>query len=76
MRRILICGGVLGGGTAIVFAAAGVTSLLLPPSRIVPQSPARILDSTMPANMIVAPAVGPQADGLVEVPAPTSEENP
>jgi hypothetical protein len=30
MRRILICSGVLGGGTAIVFALAALTATLFP----------------------------------------------
>ena len=35
MRRILICSGVLGGGTALVFGAAALTAVLIPPGRIV-----------------------------------------
>jgi hypothetical protein len=43
MRRILICGGVLGGGTALVFGAAALTAVLIPPGRIVPQNQQMIL---------------------------------
>ena len=35
MRRILICTGVLGGGTAIVFALAGLTALAFPQGSVV-----------------------------------------
>ena len=36
MRRILVCTGVLGGGTAIVFALAAATSVLFPQGTLVP----------------------------------------
>jgi hypothetical protein len=75
MQRILICTGVLGGGSALVFAAAAITSVLIPPGRIVPQSPSMIFDSQMPARLggpvrviAVDQAVGP--DVFVELPAP------
>ena len=51
MRRILICTGVLGGGTALVFAAAAVTSVLIPPGRIVPQGQNIMFDRVMPASI-------------------------
>jgi hypothetical protein len=35
MRRILICTGVLGGGTAIVFALAALTAALFPQGSVV-----------------------------------------
>ena len=35
MRKILVCTGVLGGGTALVFALAAVTSLLFPQGTLV-----------------------------------------
>jgi hypothetical protein len=38
MRRILICTGVLGGGTALTFAAAALAATLLPGGTIVPAS--------------------------------------
>lgn len=36
MRRILVCTGVLGGGTALVFALAAATSMLFPQGTLVP----------------------------------------
>jgi hypothetical protein len=39
MRRILICTGVLGGGTAMTFAAAAVAATLLPGGTVVPANP-------------------------------------
>jgi len=75
MQRILICTGVLGGGTALVFGAAAVTSLLIPPSRIVPQGQMTMIERAMPANFGVPvralttdQAVG--AGVVVELPAP------
>jgi hypothetical protein len=35
MRRILVCTGVLGGGTALVFALAAATSMLFPQGTLV-----------------------------------------
>jgi hypothetical protein len=35
MRRILICTGVLGGGTALVFALAALTATLFPQGTLV-----------------------------------------
>lgn len=51
MQRILICTGVLGGGSALVFAAAAVTSVLIPPSLIVPQSQGFMTRQAMPASI-------------------------
>ena len=36
MRRILICTGVLGGGTALTFVAAALAATLLPGGTVVP----------------------------------------
>lgn len=36
MRRLLVCTGVLGGGTALVFALAAATSMLFPQGTLVP----------------------------------------
>jgi hypothetical protein len=36
MKRILICTGVLGGGTALVFAAAAIAATLAPAGQLVP----------------------------------------
>ena len=35
MRRVLICSGVLGGGTALVFALAALTATLFPHGTVV-----------------------------------------
>ena len=35
MRRILVCTGVLGGGTALVFALAAATAMLFPQGTLV-----------------------------------------
>ncbi len=35
MRRILVCTGVLGGGTALVFALAATTAMLFPQGTLV-----------------------------------------
>jgi len=35
MRRILVCTGVLGGGTALVFALAAATAMLFPQGALV-----------------------------------------
>ena len=38
MRRVVICSGVLGGGTALVFAVAALTASLFPHGTTVPSS--------------------------------------
>jgi hypothetical protein len=38
MKRILICAGVLGSGTALTFAAAALTATLFPNGPLVPAS--------------------------------------
>ena len=74
MRRILICTGVLGGGSALVFAAAALTAILIPPTRIVPQSQNIVLDTVGgPVNAgggvmtVTGTAPGPV---VVAIPAP------
>ena len=42
MRRILICTGVLGGGTALTFAAAALAATLLPGGAVIPSSMANM----------------------------------
>ncbi len=76
MRRILICSGVLGGGTALVFGAAALTAVLVPPSRIVPQGPDIMFGGAMPARFAPVPLIL-RDDGLrmrvgppVDLPAP------
>jgi len=75
MRRILICTGVLGGGTALVFAAAAVTAILIPPGRIVPQGQSIMIDRVAPANIgMPVPVIGmDQAIGSGMV-APLTQE--
>jgi hypothetical protein len=38
MRRILICTGILGGGTALTFVAAALAASLLPGGTVLPSS--------------------------------------
>lgn len=73
MRRILICSGVLGGGTALVFGAAALTAVLIPPGRIVPQNQDIMLARPMP--VMVAPALpigdgGGGGNGFIVLPVP------
>ena len=71
MRRILICTGVLGGGTALVFAAAALTAMLIPPTRVVPQNPNVMFDARMRADVsgqvLTVSGTGPD---IVALPAP------
>jgi hypothetical protein len=39
MRRILICTGILGGGTALTFAVAALAATILPGGTVVPGNP-------------------------------------
>ena len=39
MRRILICTGILGGGTALTFAAAALAAAILPGGTVVQANP-------------------------------------
>jgi hypothetical protein len=59
MRRILVCSGVLGGGTALVFALAAATALLFPQGTLVPAN------SSM---MFAKPGMGLMIDDVVAVP--------
>ena len=60
MRRILICTGILGGGTALTFAAAALAATLLPGGTIVPSN----------NGMMFATGGGVMVKGGVAVPAP------
>jgi hypothetical protein len=75
MRRILICTGVLGGGTALAFAAAALTAMLIPPTQVVPQSRNVVFDTVMPAN-VGGPALTVSGAGpgpvVVAIPAPAA----
>jgi hypothetical protein len=76
MRRILICTGVLGGGTALVFAAAALTAMLIPPTRVVPQNPNVIFDARMPAAGGQVLTVSGTDAGPVVVALPAPQETP
>jgi hypothetical protein len=70
MRRILICTGILGGGTALTFAVAALAASVLPGGTLVPGNPVFMernlakpgIDFPMPApvepNVIVEDAAG------------------
>ena len=67
MRRILVCTGVLGGGTALAFALAAATSMLFPQGTLVPagwNGNARfekgmpvMVEDVMPVVTVEAPAI-------------------
>ncbi|OGO54461.1 MAG: hypothetical protein A2V85_05200 [Chloroflexi bacterium RBG_16_72_14] len=69
MRRILICTGILGGGTALTFTAAALAATILPGGTVVPGN------SVMwergfgkPGIAVPMPApIGPQGDIEIEV---------
>jgi hypothetical protein len=69
MRRILICTAVLGGGTALVFGAAAITSILVPPGRVIPQAQGVMIERAISANNWIAPVARQQADSFVALPA-------
>jgi hypothetical protein len=58
MRRILVCTGVLGGGTALVFALAAMTAIAFPNGTMVS------------AGWSGGPVVGGWNGGVVPAPAP------
>lgn len=73
MRRILICSGVLGGGTALVFGAAALTAVLIPPGRIVPQNQDIMFARPMPVAVDRAFPIGDDGgggNGFIVLPAP------
>jgi hypothetical protein len=71
MRRILICTGVLGGGTALTFAAAALAGTLLPGGTVVSSNPVFLERSfAKPAFPVPAPIPVPIDPGvMVELPA-------
>ena len=74
MRRILICTGVLGGGTALTFAAAALAATLLPggtviPSNMVEMSWGKGVAVPVPAPVQVFPTINDSGVG-VDVAAP------
>ena len=80
MRRILICTGVLGGGTALVFGAAAITAVMIPPSRVVPQGQMFATDRVWGRAVAPVPVVvmddGSQVNGAVAVDPLVPEEMP
>ncbi len=72
MRRILICTGVLGGGTALTFAAAALAATLLPggtviPSNMVEMSWGKGVAVPVPAPVQVFPTIDDSGAGGVGV---------
>ena len=61
MRRILVCTGVLGGGTALVFALAAATSMLFPQGTLVPAG--------WNGNVMFGKAMPVMVDDVVAMPA-------
>jgi hypothetical protein len=57
MRRVLICTGVLGGGTALTFAAAALAATLLPGGTVVPSSGSMFVSGGfVKGGPVIAPA--------------------
>lgn len=54
MRRILLCTGILGGGTALTFAAAALAATLLPGGTVIPASNMRFGDMTVGGSGVMA----------------------
>jgi hypothetical protein len=70
MRRIVICSGVLGGGTALVFALAALTATLFPHGTIVPTNQFGWGGGPMVMNGVrIGPAIEDVAPAIA-VPAP------
>jgi len=67
MKRILICAGVLGGGTALTFAAAALTASMLPNGPLVPASPWQQEMFAGKGGVMVAPMPEP-APLVIDVP--------
>jgi hypothetical protein len=61
MRRILVCTGVLGGGTVLVFALAATTAMLFPQGTLVPAgwNGGVMFGKGMPVPQVM-PAIGGQ----------------
>ena len=73
MRRILICTGVLGGGTALTFAAAALAATLLPGGTVIPSSMVNMgwgkggVAVPVPAPVQVFPTIDSSGAGSVGV---------
>jgi hypothetical protein len=72
MRRVLLCTGILGGGTALTFAAAALAATLLPGGTVVPAS--SIFQNNMKGGPVfVAPVpmqVNANGGGAIQVDTP------
>ena len=68
MRRVVICSGVLGGGSALVFALAAATATLFPHGTIVPSSQFGWGGGVMIDDMRMFPGGGPIAIPVPEGP--------
>lgn len=68
MRRILICTGILGGGTALTFAVAALAATILPGGRVVPGNPVMMeRDWAKPGIAVPVPAPIPLVDPAPDV---------
>jgi len=67
MRRILICTGILGGGTALTFAAAAVAATLLPGGTVIPANP-MVWERNFVKPGIELPAVPVTPDIMIDRP--------
>ena len=66
MRRVVICSGVLGGGTALVFALAAATAALFPQGTIVASNQFGWGGGVWREDVRFAPAGGPIAIPMPE----------
>jgi hypothetical protein len=66
MRRILICTGILGGGTAITFAAAALVATMFPTGNLVYGQQNVVFDRGFNGGGIVMPAPVPQPSVFVD----------
>jgi poly(3-hydroxybutyrate) depolymerase len=69
MKRILVCTGVLGGGTALVFALAAATAMLFPQGTLVASGWNNGMVFAKPMPMPVLERGGVFVDDVLEMPA-------
>lgn len=69
MTRILVCTGVLGGGTALVFALAAATAMLFPQGTLVGSGWSNGMVFAKPMPMPVLEGGGVFVDDVIEMPA-------
>lgn len=67
MKRVLICTGVLGGGTALTFAAAALTATMFPSGPLVPAQAWQQNVFAGKGGVMVAPMAEP-APVVIDVP--------